>query len=84
MTGIQAARVAADLRQELGAEVQIEDGHYGEFKVFVDGEPVVTGGPLGFLGVLPSVGEVRDAVAARLSNEGRVERGASGDPQARE
>lgn len=58
--------MAADLRRELGAEVQTEDGHYGEFKVFVDGEQVVTAGPLAFAGVLPSVGEVRDAVASRL------------------
>jgi len=58
--------VAADLRRELGADVRTEDGHYGEFKVFVDGEQVVSGGSLAFAGVLPSVGEVRDAVAARL------------------
>ena len=64
MTGIQAARVAADLREQLGENVQLENGHYGEFAVLVDGETVVAGGPLAFLGVLPSVSEVRDAVSA--------------------
>ena len=48
---MQAARVAADLRHELGADVQLEDGHYGEFTVLVDGEIVINGGPLAFLGV---------------------------------
>jgi hypothetical protein len=58
--------VAADLRHELGADVQLEDGHYGEFKVLVDGEEVINGGPLAFLGVLPSVTEVRRIVAERV------------------
>ena len=66
MTGIQAARAAAEIRDELGEEVELENGHYGEFKVFVDGKEVVSGGPLAFLGVMPSVDEVRDAVAAEL------------------
>ena len=66
MTSLQAARVAADVRRELGEEVKLEDGRYGEFKVFVDGEQVVDAGPLAFLGVLPSVREVRSAVAARV------------------
>lgn len=66
MTGIQAARAAAEIRDELGEEVELENGHYGEFKVFVDGKEVVSAGPLAFLGVLPSVDDVRDAVAAEL------------------
>lgn len=66
MTRIQAARAAAEIRDELGEEVELENGHYGEFKVFVDGKEVVSGGALAFLGVLPSVDEVRDAVAAEL------------------
>ena len=69
MTSLQAARVAADVRRELGEEVKIEDGRYGEFKVFVDGEQVVDAGPLAFLGVLPSVGKVRAAVAAHVSDK---------------
>ncbi|HEY0241995.1 MAG TPA: selenocysteine-containing [Gemmatimonadaceae bacterium] len=66
MTGIQAARAAAEIRDELGEEVELENGHYGEFKVFVDGREVVSAGALAFLGVLPSVDDVRDAVAAAL------------------
>ena len=66
MTGIQAARAAAEIRDELGEEVELENGHYGEFKVFVDGREVVSAGALAFLGVLPSVEDVRDAVAAAL------------------
>ena len=57
--------MAADLRHELGADVQLEDGRYGEFTVLVDGEEVINGGPLAFLGVLPSVKEVRRIVAER-------------------
>jgi hypothetical protein len=41
-------------------------GRYGEFKVFVDGVEVVSGGPLAFMGVLPSVNEIRDTVARML------------------
>jgi hypothetical protein len=66
VTGIQAARAAAEIRDELGEEVELENGHYGEFKVFVDGREVVSAGALAFLGVLPSVDDVRDAVAAAL------------------
>lgn len=41
-------------------------GHYGEFKVLVDGEVVVDGGALTVLGVLPSSRKVLAAVRARL------------------
>jgi len=41
-------------------------GHYGEFKVLVDGKTVVDGGATAFLGVLPSgrkiVAAVRDCL----------------------
>ena len=39
---------------------------YGEFKVLVDDEIVVEGGALGFLGVLPSTGEVIEAIRKKL------------------
>ena len=39
---------------------------YGEFKVLVDGETVIDGGPLALLGVLPSGGKIVEAVRARL------------------
>ena len=41
-------------------------GHYGEFKVLVDGETVIDAGAMAFLGVLPSGRKVVDAVRARL------------------
>jgi hypothetical protein len=46
--------------------VETVAGRYGEFKVFVDGVEVVSAGPMAFLGVLPSVNEVRDTVARTL------------------
>jgi len=61
--------VAADLRKALGADVELENGHYGEFKVFVDGEQIVDGGPLAFAGVLPSVAGVREAVESHLASK---------------
>jgi len=64
---LHAARVAARIRRELGIEVDMIRGHYGEYKVLVDDEMVVDGGPLVILGVMPSarkiVGEVRERLA---------------------
>jgi hypothetical protein len=59
--------VAAKLRRELGIDVENVHGHRGEFKVLVDGEPVIEGGPLGALGILPSGRKIVDAVRARLA-----------------
>jgi hypothetical protein len=61
--------VAADLREALHADVETEDGHYGEFKIFVDGEEVVTGGAFAFIGVMPSVDEVRALVKQHLDSK---------------
>jgi hypothetical protein len=58
--------VAAELRQALGVEPAMVHGRYGEFAVLVDGEKLVDGGPLVWLGVLPSPGEVVAAVRERL------------------
>ena len=66
MSGIQAARAAAFLRKELGVDPGLVEGHYGELSVQVDGEEVINGGALAFLGVLPSLRRIRDAVAAKL------------------
>ncbi len=66
MSGIQAARAAAYLRKELGVEAELVGGHYGELSVLVDGEEVINGGVLAFLGVLPSLRRIRDAVAAKM------------------
>ena len=58
--------MAASLRRDLHLEVEMVEGHYGEFTVLVDGEKIIGGGPLGFIGVLPSVREVRTLVERRL------------------
>ena len=42
-------------------------GHYGEYKVLVDGETVVDGGPLVVLGVMPPARKTVDQVRARLA-----------------
>jgi hypothetical protein len=55
------------MRRELKTDVDMVHGHYGEFKVLVDGEIVVDGGALGFMGLLPSGKQVMEAVKARLS-----------------
>ena len=68
MSGIQATRAAAFLRKELGIDAVLVDGHYGELSVQVDGEEVINSGALAFLGVLPSLRRIRDAVAAKLGS----------------
>ena len=59
--------MAASLRRDLHLEVEMVEGHYGEFTVLVDGEEIISGGPLGFVGVLPSVRKVRDLVRAKAT-----------------
>ena len=58
--------MAARLRRELQAEVEMVRGHYGEFKVLVDGDTIIDGGAAAFLGVLPSrrtiVAAVKDSL----------------------
>jgi hypothetical protein len=54
------------LRKDLDVEVETVSGHYGEFRVFVDGEEILSAGPLAFLGVLPTIGEVREAVERKI------------------
>jgi hypothetical protein len=66
VSGIQVARAAAYLRKELGIDAALVEGHYGELSVQVDGEEVINGGALAFLGVLPSLRRIRDAVAAKV------------------
>ena len=60
--------MAALLRKTLGVEVEEVGGRYGEFTVLVDAEAVITGGPLGWLGVLPSAESVLQSVRAKLQN----------------
>ena len=59
--------MAARLRRELHIDVDTEHGHYGEYKVFVDGKVVVDAGPLAILGVLPPARKTINAVRDRLS-----------------
>ena len=59
--------MAARIRRELQIEVDMVRGHYGEFKVLVDGDTVIDGGALAALGVLPSGRKVLEAVRDRLS-----------------
>ena len=66
MTGLHAVRVAARLRRELGADVEMVRGNYGEFKVLVDGNTVIDGGAAAFLGVLPSGKKIVAAVRGSL------------------
>jgi hypothetical protein len=58
--------VAAQLRRALQVEVDMIHGRYGEFQVLVDGAPVVDGGALAALGVLPSRRKVVEVVRAHL------------------
>ena len=63
---MHAVRVAARLRRQLGIEVDTVRGHYGEYRVLVDGEVTVDGGPMVALGLLPRARTVVDKVRARL------------------
>ena len=59
--------MAAQLRRELHADVEMVKGQYGEFKVLVDGALVVDAGAAAFLGVLPSRRKILAAVRERMS-----------------
>jgi hypothetical protein len=50
----------------LNADVEVLGGPYGQFQLELDGKPVVEGGPLAMLGVLPSVQTVLEAVRAHI------------------
>ena len=59
--------MAARLRRELAIEVDTIRGHYGEYKVLVDGDTVVDGGSLVTVGVMPSARKIVEKVRARLA-----------------
>jgi peptidyl-tRNA hydrolase len=59
--------MAAKLRRDLGIDVDMVHGRYGEYKVLVDGQTVIDGGALAALGIVPARRKVVDAVRARLS-----------------
>lgn len=68
MSGLHAVRVAARIRRELEIDVDLIRGHYGEYKVLVDGETVVDGGPLVIVGVMPSGRKIVEKVRAQLAD----------------
>ena len=59
--------MAARLRRELGIEVDTIPGHYGEYKVLVDGETVVDGGPQVIIGLMPSARKIVEKVRGQLA-----------------
>ena len=59
------------MRRELGIEVEMIRGQYGEYKVMVDGETVVDGGPLVVIGVMPPARKTVERVRERLSGSPR-------------
>jgi hypothetical protein len=69
VSGLHAVRVAARLRRELQIDVEMVRGHYGEFKVLVDGDTVIDGGAAAFLGVLPLGRKIVAAVRAACLRE---------------
>lgn len=58
--------MAATLRRELEVDVDLEEGRYAEFAVFVDGDELIRGGPLTFLGVIPSARKIRELIEQRM------------------
>jgi hypothetical protein len=56
------------LRRDLGVDVELEAGPYGSFQVRVEDQPVVDGGRMAFLGVLPTLNEIRTQVSQHLES----------------
>ena len=58
--------MAARLRRELGIDVDLVHGRYGEYKIIVDDDVIIDAGALSALGIVPSDVKVLDAVRDRL------------------
>lgn len=57
------------LRRDLGVDVELEAGPYGSFQVRADDDTVlVDGGPMAFMGVLPTLTEIRKRVARKMDS----------------
>lgn len=56
------------MRRELGIDVDMIRGHYGEYKVLVDGETLVDGGAWVIVGVMPPARKIINAVRERPSS----------------
>lgn len=59
--------MAARLRRDLDAAVDMVRARYGEFKVLVDGQVVIDGGSAAFLGLLPPYERILNEVRSRLA-----------------
>jgi hypothetical protein len=60
------------LRRDLGVDVELEAGPYGSFQVRSDDDTVlVDGGAMAFLGVLPSLADIRARVAEKMGTPHR-------------
>ena len=59
--------MAARIRRELGVEVDMVHGSYGEYKVLVDGDVVIDGGALVVVGVMPPARKTVEKVRERLA-----------------
>ncbi|UCG84905.1 MAG: hypothetical protein JSW71_13250 [Gemmatimonadota bacterium] len=57
------------IERELGLEAELVDGHYGEFTVLVDDQPVVRGGALTRLGIVPRLRRVRETLERTIALE---------------
>ena len=60
--------MAARIRRELGTEVEMIHGRYGEFKVLVNGDAVIDVGLVSAVGILPTSDRMVEAVRSRLSD----------------
>ncbi|MFA5810017.1 MAG: hypothetical protein WC935_06750 [Thermoleophilia bacterium] len=54
------------MRRELGTDVAMVHGRYGEFKVLVDENTIVDGGALAFLGIMPSAQQIVEVTREAL------------------
>ena len=63
--------MAARIRRELNAAVEMVHGRYGEFKIIVDGETVLDGGTKVILGIMPPGDKIIEAVRQRLIGENK-------------
>ena len=57
--------MATALKRDPRLEVEVVEGHYGEYSVAVEGEKIV-GGAFGLLGMLASVRKVKELVEQKL------------------
>lgn len=60
--------MAARLRRELNADVDMIHGRYGEYKILVDDDVVIDAGAFSAIGIVPSDRKVVDAVRRRLAS----------------